>query len=177
MCCTWLTGNTGRKKDTKSPSAHHRTTLSGCIFATKASINNRKENLLNSNMSSTCLHSMANFGPLMAKISSRVWGTPSNFNGFRVLPSLLQRHCSPEANQTLHDVWPSPGLVHNIYIFGGYCPQTEFSRCTIHFTSNCCIFLYWQHYCTALEQQRASPKLCSMVQGMELRNFLRGHHL
>jgi len=45
-------GNTGRKK---SPSAHHRTTLSGYIFANKARIDNRKKNLLNNNMSSTCL--------------------------------------------------------------------------------------------------------------------------
>ena len=43
MCCTWLTGNTGRKMTQKSPSARHRTTLSGCIFATKACINNRKK--------------------------------------------------------------------------------------------------------------------------------------
>jgi len=40
MCCMWLTENTRRKK---SPSGHHRTTLSGCIFATKASIDNRKK--------------------------------------------------------------------------------------------------------------------------------------
>jgi len=30
-----------------------------------------------------------NFGPLMAEISSGVWGTPANFNGFRVLAALL----------------------------------------------------------------------------------------
>ena len=69
---------------------------------------------------------MANFGPLTAEIGSGVWGTPANFNGFRVLPSLLQRRRSLEANQTLHDVWPSPELVHYIYIFGGFCPLTEF---------------------------------------------------
>jgi len=45
-------------------------------------------------------------------------GTPANFNWFCVLASLLQRRHSTEANQTLHDVWPSPGLVHYIYIFG-----------------------------------------------------------
>ena len=39
-------------------------------------------------------------GPLTAEISSGVWGTPANFIGFHVLPSLLQRHCWPEANQT-----------------------------------------------------------------------------
>jgi len=55
---------------------------------------------------------MANVGPLTAEIGLPVWGTPANFNGFRVLASLLQRRRSPDANQTLHDVWPSPGLVH-----------------------------------------------------------------
>jgi len=46
--------------------------------------------LLNSNISSTCPHNMANFGPLTAEIVSLVWGTPTNFNGFRVLAALLQ---------------------------------------------------------------------------------------
>jgi len=49
-------------------------------------------------------------------------GNPANFNGFYVLPSFLQRCRSPEANQTLHDVWPSPVLVHYIYIFLGLLP-------------------------------------------------------
>jgi len=82
--------------------------------------------MLNSNISSTCPHSMVNFGPLTAVICSKVWGTAANFNGFRVLPSLLQRRRSLEANQTVDDVWPSPGLVHYVYIFGGSCPVTEF---------------------------------------------------
>jgi len=46
---------------------------------------------------------MMNFGPLTAEIGSGVWDTPSNFNGFRVLASLLQRRRSPEAN--LHTKW------------------------------------------------------------------------
>jgi len=36
----------------KSPSGHHRTTLSGYIFAIKAPIDHRKKNLLSSDMSS-----------------------------------------------------------------------------------------------------------------------------
>ena len=32
---------------------------------------------------------MVNFGLLAAEIFSLVWGTPSNFNGFRVLAALL----------------------------------------------------------------------------------------
>jgi len=114
------------KKSPKIPVVHHRTNLSSYTFVTKACIDNRKKSLLNSNMSSTFPHNMVNFGPLMVEISSGVWGTAANFNGFHDLPSLLQRHRSPEANRTLHNVWPSPGLVHYIYIFGGCCPLSEF---------------------------------------------------
>jgi len=56
----------------------------------------------------------------------QVWGTPANFNGFCILASLLHRRRSTEVNQTLHDVWPSPELVHYIYIFLGCCPLTEY---------------------------------------------------
>jgi len=90
MCCTQLSGNTGHKNDAKkSPSWHHRTTLSGCVFATKACIDSRKKHLLSSNTSSTCPRNMVNFGPLTAEIGSGVWGTLANFNGFRVLAALL----------------------------------------------------------------------------------------
>jgi len=40
MCCTWLAENTGHKK---SPFWHHRTTLSRCIFAAEACIDNPKK--------------------------------------------------------------------------------------------------------------------------------------
>jgi len=73
----------------KSPSSHHRRTLLGYIFATKARIDNRKWNLLSSNISPTCPYNMVNFGLLAAEIVSLVWGTPANFNGFRVLAALL----------------------------------------------------------------------------------------
>jgi len=78
-----------QKSRQKSPPGHHRTTLSGYIFATKACIDNRKKNLLSSNMSSRCPHNMANFGPLAAEIDPVVWGTHANFNGFHVLAALL----------------------------------------------------------------------------------------
>jgi len=38
------------------------------------------------------------------------------------------------------------------------------------------LYIYIFGYCMAL-QQRASAKLCGVVQGMELRNFRRGRHL
>jgi len=36
---------------------------------------------------------MLNFGPLAAEIDPVVWGTPANFNWFRVLAALL-RYCT-----------------------------------------------------------------------------------
>ena len=42
-------------------------------------VSQSEKNLLSSNISSTCPHNMANFGPLTAEICWRVWGTPSKF--------------------------------------------------------------------------------------------------
>jgi len=74
---------------------------------------------------------MVHFGPLAAEIGPIVWGTPANFSGFRVLAALLQRRRSTKASQTLHRVWRSPGLVYDIYNFGGSCPVTEFCQVQI----------------------------------------------
>jgi len=83
MRCMLLAENTGRKK---SPFWNHRTNLSGCIFAAEAYIDNRKKLVKHRYL---LCHNMVNFGLLMAEICWRVWGTPSNFNGFRVLAALL----------------------------------------------------------------------------------------
>jgi len=122
ICCTRLAENTGCKK---LPYGHHRTALSGCIFATMARIDNRKKQQYLLHMP----HNMVNFGPLAAEIDWWVWRTPANFNGFRVLPSLLHRHRSTEANQTLHDVWPFPGLVDYLYVLpcNGILPGAKFT--------------------------------------------------
>jgi len=73
----------------KSQFWHHRTTLSACIFADEARIDNRKKNLLNIDTSSTCFHKMVNFVLLTAEICWRVWGTPAHFNWFLVLAALI----------------------------------------------------------------------------------------
>ena len=63
---------------------------------------------------------MANFSSLPAEVGSVVWGTPANFNGFASWLGywLLHRCRSTEVTQTLHNVWPSPGLVHYIHVRG-----------------------------------------------------------
>ena len=143
-------------------------TLSGCLFATKAHIDNRKK-LLNSHISSTCPHNMANFGPPVAEIGSRVFGTPAISTGFTSCLCCCSDAAHRRPTKLCTMFGPSPRLLHYIYIFGGSYPL-------IHCSSKSCVLLYWQHYCTALPR-RASAKLCSMVQGMELRNFHRRLHL
>ena len=44
---------------------------------------------------------MVNFGPLAAEIVSLVWGTPGNFNRFRVLAALLHGTLVVGVSQTL----------------------------------------------------------------------------
>ena len=73
-------------------------------------------------------HMFPQYGPLTAEIGLGVWGIPANFNGFRILALLLQRRQSTEANQTFHNVWPLPGLVGYICIFGSCCSVMEFCQ-------------------------------------------------
>jgi len=91
MCCTRLAEKYRTQKIAKkSPSALHRTNLSGHIFAPKARIDNRKK-IVKQQYHPTCPHNMMNFDPLAAEpeIVSLVWGTTANFNGFRALAALL----------------------------------------------------------------------------------------
>jgi len=98
-CCARLAENARPKK--LAISCHHSTTLLGYMFANKVHIDNRGKNLLSSNISSTCPHNLVNFGPLTAEIDWRVWGTPSYFNGYRILATLLPGTVLEGISQTL----------------------------------------------------------------------------
>jgi len=98
MCWKQLAGNTGPKK---SPSGHHRTTLSGHIFATKARIDNQKKKFVTQQYLLQMSHSMVNFGLLAAEIGLVVWGTPANVNGFRVFAALLHGSQVVSVSKTL----------------------------------------------------------------------------
>ena len=177
MCCTQLAWNTGCKNDAKkSPSAHHRTILSGCIFAIKAHIDNRKKPVKQQYLLHMSSRYMANFGPLTAEIGSE-FGAPQQIStGF----ASCLRYCSDVAHRRPTKLCTMFGRLmgwYTIYTFSGaLAPSRNFARCNIHCTSKSCVLLYWQRYCTAV-QQRASAKVCGVVQGMELRNFRRGRHL
>ena len=89
MCCTRLAGNAGPKNRQNLAIRAPSHKFVWLYLRNEGTYRQSEKSLLNSNTSSTCPPSMANFGPLTAEIGSRVWGTPANFNGFRVLAALL----------------------------------------------------------------------------------------
>ena len=148
------------KSRQKSPSGHHRTTLSGCIFATKARIDNRK-NLLSSNISSTCPHNMVDFGPLAAEIVLLVWGTPGNFNGFRVLAALLHSTLVVGVSQTLRRWTWTKGATyiqqggHHV----GHWPTFLVSHCSRRCTYTVCRMIICYYPVPSGCLQLSSPSL------------------
>ena len=129
MCCTRL----AEIKDALRKNRHLRTIAQICraICSHLRLLSTMGKKFLNSNISSMS-YNVVNFDryTITAEIGWRVWGTPANFNRFRVLlASLLHRRHSTEVNQTLHDVWPAGRLVdwYTIYTFlGAHAPLTEF---------------------------------------------------
>ena len=121
VCCKYRT----QKNRQKFASGHHNHNFCRAISSQLRHVSTVRKKLVKQQY----LHISPQYGelgPLAAAIDPVVWGTPANFNGFHVLAALLQRCRSTEANQTLHSVWPSPGLVHDVYIFGSSGPVTEF---------------------------------------------------
>ena len=126
MCCTRLAANAGPKKSRlKSPSGHHPTTLSGYIFATKTCINNRKK-LLNGNISPACPYNTVNFVPLAAEIVLLVWGTPANFNRFRVLTALLHGTRVVGVSQSLRRWTEGATYIRQDGHYVGHWPHSSF---------------------------------------------------
>jgi len=85
LCGTRLAANTGRKN-------RYLGTIAQICWAVSSQLRHVStigKKLLNTDTSSTCLQNMVNFGQLAAEIVSLVWGTPANFNTFRVLAALL----------------------------------------------------------------------------------------
>ena len=118
-----------------------------------------EKNLLSSNISSTCPHNMVNFGPLAAEIGFVSLGHPSKIStGF----ASWQRYCSDVAQRQPTKLCTVFGRLLGcctVYTFSGLlAPLWNFARCKIQFAIKSCALVFWQRYCTAL-QQRASAKL------------------
>jgi len=84
MCCTQLA------EIQEAKNRHFGTIAQLCraVSSQLRHVSTIGKKLLNINTFSTRPHNMVNFGLLTAEIG-RAWGTPANFNGFRVLAALL----------------------------------------------------------------------------------------
>jgi len=118
ICCTWFAHNTDHKN---SPSVHHRTTLSGYIFATKACIDSWKKIVKQQYL---YMSSQYELWPTNRWVLLATLGHPSQqiSTGFASWTSQVTQRRSTK----LHNIWTFPGLVDYIYILGGLAPLTEF---------------------------------------------------
>jgi len=89
MCCRRLAANAGPKKVAKTGHLGTIAQLCRAISSQLRHVSRIGKNLLSSNTSSTRPRNMVNLGQLTAEIGSGVWGTPTNYNRFRVLAALL----------------------------------------------------------------------------------------
>jgi len=114
---------------------------------------------------------MANFGPLMAEIGLPVWGTPENFNRFRLFDFITAATSltgdQPNFARSLAVSWVGTLYIH----FWGLLPLTEF--CYVQ-NSLCVQALRSRTLAVHDTPAAASAQLCGVVQGMELRNFRKG---
>jgi len=134
MCCMRLTENAGHKK---SPKIRYLGTIAKLCRVISSQLRHKSAIGRKLLKQQYLLHVSSQYGELRAQPTSG-WGQfgslghPSKFqwvSPLRVLASLLQRCRSMEVNQTLHDVSPSPGLVHYIYIFGELLPPNTILKC------------------------------------------------
>ena len=152
-----------RKNDSKN--RHLHTIAQLCRAISWQGIYRQSKKLLNSNMSSTCVHNMANFGPLMADDLLASLGHPSKFqrvSRLAFITAVMSRSGGqPNFARCLAICWAGRLYVHfrRLLPTVGILPDAKFTlRPSL-------AFFYWQRYCTA------STTLCGVVQGMELRNF------
>jgi len=101
-CCTRLAENTGCKK---SPKSRHLGTVPQICRAISSQLRHvstiGKKKLVKQPYLLNMSPQYGELGPLTAEIVLLVWGTPANFNGFRVLAALLYGTLVVGASQTL----------------------------------------------------------------------------
>jgi len=131
----------------KSPSAHHRTTLSGWIYATKAYIDNRKKIVKQQYV----LHTFPQYGELRPT-SGWDWfgslGHPSKFQRVSLLDFVTAATTFIGGHPNLYDVWLPPALLQceNLLIsyspfYAGFTRKNILNvrgRCAISVRQPCC---------------------------------------
>jgi len=101
MCGMWLAENAGPKKVAKN---RHLGTIAQLCRAMSSQPRHELtigKKLVKQQYVLQMSHNMVNIGPLTAEIGPVVWGTPVNFNGFRVVAALLHGSQVMSVSQTL----------------------------------------------------------------------------
>jgi len=101
MCCTRLAGNTGNKMTQKIAIWAPSYNFIGLNLRNEGMYRQSEKNLVKQQYVLHMPHNMVNFGTLAAEIRWRVWGTPANFNVFRVLTALMHGTLVVGVSQTL----------------------------------------------------------------------------
>jgi len=96
-----LTENTGRKKVAKNRHLGTITQLCRAISLQLRHVSTIGKKLVKQQYVLHMSPQYGELGPLMAEIGLGVWGTPANFNGFRVLAALLRGSQVVSISQTL----------------------------------------------------------------------------
>ena len=130
MRCTRPVENTGCKNSAKkSPSAHHRTTLSA-ISSQVRHVSTIGKKLVKQQY---LLHVSSQYGerrPLTAEIGWGVLGTPANFKGF----ASWLRYCTDVAQRRSTTLCTIFGrllgwyIIYKLTFWGGSCPLTAFCQ-------------------------------------------------
>ena len=112
----------------------HLRTIAQLYHRNEGMYRQSEKNLLNSNISSTCPHNMANFGPLTAGICWRVWAPQQISTGF----ASCLRYCSDIAHRRPTKLCTMFGRLlgcYTIYTFSGalaadrILPGAKFTLC------------------------------------------------
>jgi len=151
--------------------------FSGCIFATKACIDNRKKYLLNSNIFSRRSDKMANFGPLT------LWSVYHFGAHQQILPGFVSwlHYCSDVAYRRPTKLCTIFGRLvgwYTIYTFWGLLPPDGIlprAKFTLH--PSLAFSYIGSVRPTARHCSSGRQPNCGVVQGMKLQNFRRGRHL
>jgi len=137
----------------KSPKSRHLSTIPQVCRAISSQLKHvsaigKKKLVKQQYISSTCPRNMVNFGPLAAEIVSLLWGTPANFNGFRVLAALLHGTPVVGVSQTLRRWTEGATCIRQGGHYIGHWPtflvNSKMEWCTSvqHFTTNSMIIYY-----------------------------------
>ena len=172
-----LAENTGHKK---SPKIRHLCTIAQVCRAISSQLRHLStsgKNLSHSNISSTCLQNMVNFGPLTAEICWRVWfGVPQHIlmdftSWLRYCTGVTERKSTKLCTMFGHLLgW------YTIYTFWGLLAPDGIlpaAKLTLRPSS---VFSYIGTVTARHSSSGRQPNF-GVVQGMELQNFRRGRHL